>query len=200
MSHRIYSASIISTVRSLLLYGVCISAFAGGPRLGAVGSDMAEQRRASTHAIQLVNAFGHARDMKERMQSPELRDANPAFARIATMPETELANLIAGVFDTIASAKELSEVSRLLKSRGGKILARDYNRILKDFACDVQAYSLAIPASVRSTVQDAGRSPGWLAMRRIGGDSRYFGLVLERVMALGIQSRERPMSSSDSTI
>lgn len=193
--------AVLSTIRSMVLCvlaSICVSLFAAGPHAGSGGGSAPGPVGASKEAVELVLAFGHARDMKGRMQSPELRSANPAFARIAAMPEAELVQVIAGVFDTLASARELSDVSKLLKTPGGRLLAKDYDRIVKEFGGDVPVYALSLPSS-QVAVHEAGRMPGWAAVRRIGNDARYFEQVLRRVMAADAPPQRRPAAGAGAT-
>jgi hypothetical protein len=160
-----------------LLYAICVSAIAvSSPAMSA-------SKPASDKAVEFTRAFGDAHSLQKKMQMPELRDANPAFARIATMSEAELEQQLAEVYDVIASPDELSKVSELLKTPAGKLLAKDYEMIVKQYACDMLAYSNSLPVEQRSPVLEASRAPGWVAVRRIANDARYFGLILQRVMA-----------------
>jgi len=177
-----FSVIFKSSIRLNLLFFIFFSEILVSPPAISGEHNSSIPKIASKEAMEFAHAFGYAHGMQEKMRTPELRDTSPAFARIAAMPESELEEKLAEVYDVIASPDELSEVSKLIKTSGGKILARDYEVIVKKYGSDIQAYSDSLPILLRASVVEASHTPGWGAVRRIGRDARFFGLVLQRVM------------------
>jgi hypothetical protein len=136
--------------------------------------------QAYASALYVARELGYGRWLKSLIPAGSDSSVRPGTRGwyLATTPEKELDEAVARAFVKMASASELGQAEALLRTAGGKIIAKDYRSIAHDFGSDLLAFAETLPADQRPGVQALAKSAGWRVITRLDGDPRFASLVI----------------------